>query len=73
MSKCPKTPRFHVGFEYWRQIESRWRVVEICVKCEKTERREKRVVAAGDDTSKVPIGFTRKEVRGGRWVQKEKK
>ena len=62
-----------MGFEYWRQIESRWRVVEICVECEEAERKEKRVVAVGDDTNKVPTSFTREGVRGGRWVRKEKK
>ena len=40
LSKYSKTPGFHVGFEYWRQTKSKWRVVEICVECEKAERRE---------------------------------
>ena len=30
-------------------------------------------MATGDDTGKVPTGFTREERRGGWWVWEEKK
>ena len=41
-----------MGFEYWRQTESRWRVVEICVECEEAKRREKR-----EERSSVGLGM----------------